>query len=193
VTFRRLVRELLAPAPDPRPAHRRAESVEAGLLEDLRDALEVIAAGRSRLATRTAGLRDRVIGLEADARQALAEGREDEARRTLERRHAVAGELELLETQLQAAEREADRLAIVERELSARIEAASMQGRMLEARRSAAAIHVRIGEALAGISTEIDDFAPELARAEQRAEELEARAAALDQLLGLTSRAEARQ
>jgi phage shock protein A len=56
---------------------------------------------------------------------------------------------------------------------------------MIEARQSAAAIEVRVGEALTGISAEIADLAPELACADRRAEELEARAAAIDELLGL--------
>jgi phage shock protein A len=163
VTLQRLLGRLLAPAPDPRPAYRRAESVEAALLRDLGDAFEAVAAGRNRLAA----LRERLLSVAGNDRK------------------IVAAELELLEAQLRSAERQAERLAVVEQRLVARVESVSVQGRVLEARESVAAIHVRVGEALAGISSEIDDFAPDLARAEERAAELEARAAAIDQLLDL--------
>jgi phage shock protein A len=171
----------MAPAPDPRESHGRSQ---ASLLGDLRAALATITAARSQLAGRTTQLHERLRALESEARKALVEGRDDLARRALERRGIAAGELELLEQQLDAAEREAERLALAEQRLTLRVEALRAQERMLEARQSAAAIEVRVGEALAGISTDIADFAPELTHAEQRAHELEARAAAIDELLG---------
>jgi hypothetical protein len=71
----------------------------------------------------------------------------------------------LLEELARTADREAERL---ERFLARR--------RILEARRASA-------EALAGVSEELWVLGPELARGEEEAEELEARAAALAQLL----------
>jgi phage shock protein A len=180
MTLRRLLRDFMAPAPDPRASHGRSQ---ASLLQDLRAALAAVTAARNQLAGRTTQLHERLRALEAEARKALVDGREDLARRTLERRRIAAAELELLERQLDAAEREAERLALTEQRLTLRVETLRAQERMLEARESAAAIEVRVGEALAGISTDVADFAPELTRAEQRAEELEARAAAIDELL----------
>lgn len=81
--------------------------------------------------------------------------------------------------QLAEADVESERLHAVER----RLEELLSRRRMLEARENAAAVHVRIGEALAGISDELAALGPDLAEAEERAEELEARAAAIDALL----------
>jgi phage shock protein A len=187
MTLRRLLHEFLAPAPDPRQSYRRSDCLEVSLMADLSAAIDTITAARNQLAARTAKLRERLQRLESEAREALVDGREDLARRTLEQRQIAAGELELLERQLHTAEREAGRLARAEQQLIARVEARRAQERMLEARESAAAIQVRVGEALAGISADIDDVAPELERAEQRTEELEARAAAIDHLLSLRS------
>jgi phage shock protein A len=179
----RLLREFMAPAPDPRRTYRHVESLEPELLGNVRAALSTIAASRDQLDARTTQIRQRLPRFEDEARQALAEGRKDVARQVLERRQIAARELELLEKQLRAADLEAERLALVEQRLAARIEAFLARERMVEARQSAAEVQVRVGEALAGISEEIAELGPELARAEDHAEELEARAAAIDRLL----------
>ena len=54
---------------------------------------------------------------------------------------------------------------------------------MLTARRSTAETQVLVGEALAAISDELAAFGPDLARAEEQAEALEARVAAIARLL----------
>jgi len=179
----RFLRTFMSPAPDPRQAYRDAGRLEPELLESIRAALDGIASSRRQLATRTAQLRLRLPALEDEARRALAAGRKDLARRVLERRQITTAELTVVERQLQEADAEAERLALVEQQLSARIESLLARERMLEARQSAAQAQVRVGEALAGISEGIGALDPDLARAEEQAEELEARAAAIDRLL----------
>jgi len=81
--------------------------------------------------------------------------------------------------QLTEADVDSERLHAVEQ----RLEAFLSRRRMVEARGNAAALQVRVGEALAGISDELAALGPDLVEAEERAEELEARAAAIDGLL----------
>jgi len=144
-----------------------------------------IASSRHELEARTAELRCHLPELEAKARCALRAGRQDVARHALERRQIAAGELALLNEQLREADLEATRLAAAEQQLAARIDAILARERMIEARQSVAEIQVRVGEALAGISGELAGLAPELAQAEEHAEALEARAAAIDRMLDL--------
>jgi phage shock protein A len=179
----RLLREFMAPAPDPRRSNRHTDRLEREVLREVRTALDTITESRSQLAARTAQLRSRLPRLEEEARHALAEGRRDVAQHMLERHQIVAAELGQLERQFRAVDLEADRLALVEQQLAARIDALLARERTLEARRSAAEAQVRVGEALAGISAEIADLCPELAHAEQQTEELEARGVAIDRLL----------
>jgi phage shock protein A len=100
-------------------------------------------------------------------------------------RDAASIESELVENvravlqQLAGADVESERLRAVER----RLEAFVSRRRVLEARENAAALEVRVGEALAGISDELGALGPGLVEAEGRAEKLEARAAAIDRLL----------
>jgi phage shock protein A len=145
--------------------------------------METIASARDQLAGRAAQLCERLESLEAEAREALAGGSDDLARRILARRQIVASELELLQRQLGATNDEVDRLALVEQQLVARVEVLATRERLLEARQDAATIRIRVGEALAGLSDELDVGQDADTGAERRAEELEARAAALDELL----------
>jgi phage shock protein A len=162
---------------------RTAGSLHPQLLGGVRDALERIAESRDQLAVRITQLRGRLEDLEAEAREALADGSRDLARHLLARRQIVASELDLLERQLRATNDEVQRLALVEQQLAVRIDVLTTRQRLIEARQGAAAIQVRVGEALAGLSDEACDVPTAAASAERRTEELEARAAALDELL----------
>ena len=177
-----LFRTFLAAAPDPRLTARSTGDALPEVLGGARAALDTVAAARDRLAARVVQVRERLEGLEAEAREALAGGSRDAARRSLARRQLVASELELLERQLHATNDEVERLALVEQQLATRIEVLTTRERLLEARQDAAAIRIRVGEALAGLSNDAGDDGV-AASDERRAEELEARAAALDELL----------
>ena len=185
----RLLRTFLAPAPDPRGMERTAGSLQPELLGGVRDALERIAESRNQLAVRITQLGGRLDDLEAEAREALAGGSRDLARHLLARRQIVASELDLLDRQLRATNDEVHRLALVEQQLAARIDVLTTRQRLIEARQGAAAIQVRVGEALAGLSDEACDVPTAATSAERRTEELEARAAALDELLQIPSSA----
>jgi phage shock protein A len=178
-----ILRAFLAPAPDPRAAASSAASSRPDALRIVRNAMESVAAAHDQLAGRAGQLRERLESLESEAREALAGGSDDLARRILARRRIVASELEVLQRQLRTANDEVARLALVEQQLTARIEALATRERLLEARQDAAAIRVRVGEALVGLSDELDVGQDAPTDAERRAEELEARAAALDELL----------
>jgi len=179
----RFIRGFMAPAPDPRREYRSLDRLAPELLADVRAALEAIAASRNHLVMRVALIRERLPLLEQNARQALAAGQRADAQRILERRQITRSELERLEQQLRATDVEAERLASAEGHLTARLEALAVRERILDARRAAAEIQVYVGEALAGIVEEVGRLDPDLARAEQHTEELEARAVAIDTLV----------
>jgi phage shock protein A len=179
----RLLREFTAPAPDPRGAYRDADALGPELLDRVRAALDGVAASRGQLEARADAVRERLPQLDEHARQALRAGRQDVARQALARRQIAEAELALLERQLGEADAEAGRLALVEQQVAARIDALAARERVLEARQSAAEAQVRVNEALAGISDRLAGLGPDLAQVEERTEEVEARAAAIDRLL----------
>jgi phage shock protein A len=177
------LRAWLAPAADPRQAFATSYQRQRELLRSVRQVLAAVGASRGRLEGRMRDARARLPQLEQQARRDLAAGREDLARLALQRRQASLGELAALEGQVREVEDVEQRLALVERRLATHIEALSSRQEVAAARSSAAAAQVRLQEQLAGISDELADLGAALERAEHQAEQMEARASALDQLV----------
>jgi hypothetical protein len=165
VTLRRALRDLLAPAPDPRHVYRDAGEVRPELLARVREALEDVGAVRAGAGARIVELRRRLQELDG------------------QRRRVAAAEIDLLEGRLRAADLEVERLTLVEQRLAEQLDAVIARERALELRQTAAEARVRINETLAGLSGTIGALAPGLAEAEERAEALEARAEAIERLI----------
>jgi len=78
---------------------------------------------------------------------------------------------------------EEQRLSLVEQRLAAQLEAFNLRRETIAARYSAVEAQVRIQEALSGLSGDFGDLGVALERAEATADRLQARAAAIDQLV----------
>ena len=91
--------------------------------------------------------------------------------------------LQTLEAQVQEVEQEEQRLTLVEQRLATHIEAFHARQEVIAARYSAAEAQVRINEQLSGVTQELADLGVALERAEQKAEYMQARASAIDQLV----------
>ena len=165
MTLRRALRDLLAPAPDPRRAFPEAGELGPEVLARVREALETVVTFRSATEVRVVELRRRLPELDG------------------QRKRIAAAELELLRGRLRAADLEVERLTVAEQRLAEQLDAVLARGRTLELRQSAAEARVRINEMLAGISETIAGLAPGLADAEEQAEALEARADAIERVL----------
>ncbi len=176
---------LLAPASDPRQDFSAAYSKQQGLLAKVRQAQGNVARSKAHLETKTGEARQRLPQLEDRARRALAAGREDSARFALQLRHMVVAELEALDKQVAEMEREEGMLVLVEQRLATQIEAFFARQEVLEARFSTAEAHVKINEALSGVSDELADLGIALERAEQTTEDMQARVTAIDQLVDI--------
>ena len=177
---------LLAPASDPRQAFTSASPADRQqeLLSQLRTSLAVITASKVRLSARAAEADARLPELEMRARSAAAGGRLDIARVTLQRRQLAAAELVDLRRQVEELESEEQRLGLVEQRVTSAIDAFRARQEMLAARQTAAEAQIRVGEALAGVSGEIGGLGAALEEAELNAERMEARAGAIDRLIG---------
>jgi phage shock protein A len=178
-----LMKDLFAPAEDPRQTFRYAYQRHRESLLKVQQALADVGAAKSRLETKTGEVRLKLPQLEDQARRALLGGREDLARVALRRRQVAAVELRTLEEQLRDVEQEEQRLALVEQRLATQIETFYARQEVLEARYSAAAAQVQINEALGGVSAELADLGSALERAEEKTERMQARASAIDRLI----------
>src|SRR5918911_924533 len=151
-------------------------------LQNVKRGIADVVTAKKRLQLQTQQLEQNVVKLETQARQAVGAGREDLARAALERKSAVQQQLQDLDGQVQQLEQQQQKLVASEQQLSARVEAFRSEKEVIKAQYSAAEAQVRIGEAATGIGEQMADTGPAIQRAKDKTEQMQARAAAIDEL-----------
>jgi phage shock protein A len=153
------------------------------LLQNVKRGVADVVTAKKRLQMQADKLEQSVVTLEQQARQALAAGREDLARQALERKSAVQQQLVDLDGQAKGLEQQQEKLIANEKALQAKIEAFRSQKEVIKAQYSAAEASVRIGEAATGIGEQMADTGLAIQRAKDKTEAMQARAAAVDELV----------
>ncbi len=146
-----------------------------------RGVVEMVATKR-RLQLQAAKAKENVNKLDAQARQSMEIGREDLARMALERKQLALAELDGLDQQVAGLELEQEKLTVAEQRLQAKVTAFRTRKEIIKAQYSAAQAQVRIGSALSGLSEEMGDVSLAVERAENKTEQLRAKAGAIDEL-----------
>src|SRR5213080_1136325 len=152
-------------------------------LQNVKRGVADVVTAKKRLQLQTQQLEQNVVKLDTQARQALAANREDLARAALERKSGIQQQLQDLDTQVQQLESQQEKLTTNEQQLSARIEQFRSQKEVMKAQYSAAEAQVRIGEAATGIGRQMEDTGLAIQRAKDKTDQMQARAAALDELV----------
>jgi len=153
------------------------------LLQNVKRGIADVVTSKKRLQMQTQQLEQTVVKLETQARQALGANREDLARQALERKTAVQQQLQGLDQQIHGLEAQQEKLVSSEQQLQAKIEAFRTQKEVIKAQYSAAEAQVKIGEAATGIGEQMADTGLAIQRAQDKTEEMQARAAAVDELI----------
>lgn len=120
---------------------------------------------------------------EDQARQALAAGNEDLARQALQRKQLIDGQLTGLASQITGLEDQQQKLTEAEQRLQTKIESFRSQKEVIKAQYTAASAQVKISEAASGISEEFADVGMAVQRAQDKTEQMQARASAMDELM----------
>ncbi|MGQ9674730.1 MAG: PspA/IM30 family protein [Chloroflexota bacterium] len=175
--------QMLDRAEDPNVTLDYSYQRQLEMLQNVKRGIVEVTTSRRRIELQSARLRDNVAKLDDQARRALAGGREDLARLALQRKQMALQQLEGLDTQIADLEREQDRLTATEQRLTTAVEAFRTRKEVIKAQYSAAEAQVRINESLTGLSEEMADVGLAVQRAEERTEQLRARAAAIDELV----------
>jgi phage shock protein A len=152
------------------------------LLQNVKRGVADVVTAKKRLEIQTQGLEQNVVKLDSQARQALAQGREDLARTALERKSGVQQQLQGLDGQIKQLEEQQEKLVASEQQLSARVEAFRSEKEVIKAQYSAAEAQVRIGEAATGIGDQMADTGAAISRAKDKTQEMQARADAIGEL-----------
>jgi phage shock protein A len=127
-------------------------------------------------------LEQQVVKLDTQARQALAQGNEPLARTALERKTLAQTELQTLDVQVKELEQQQEQLTANEQKLRQKIEQFRTKKEVIKAQYSAAEAQVRIGEAASGVGEEMADLGLAMQRAEDKTEQMRARAGAVEEL-----------
>lgn len=170
-------------AEDPSQMLDYAYSRQLELLQKVRRATAEVVTSRKRLELQAQQLQTNAATLETQAKQALGASREDLAREALERRSVIAGQLTELGTQHGQLETEEKRLIDSQRTLQSKIEQFRTRKEMIKATYTASQARASVGDAVAGLGDEMGELGAAVTRAEDRTQQMQARAGALDELL----------
>jgi phage shock protein A len=170
-------------AEDPRETLDYSYERQLEMLQKVRRGVADVATSRKRLELQVQQLQQQSDKLENQSRQALAAGREDLAREALTRRSAVQQQQTDLAAQHAALQAEEEKLTLASQRLQAKVDAFRTRKETIKATYSAAEAQTRINEAFSGISEEMGDVGMAIQRAEDKTQQMQARAGAIDELL----------
>ncbi|GHG02020.1 phage shock protein A [Streptomyces albogriseolus] len=181
--FRIKANKALDKAEDPREVLDYSYAQQQEMLRKVQRGVADVATSRKRIELQISQLQQSGGKLEGQARQALAAGREDLAREALTRRTAVASQVTDLETQQSSLQDQEEKLTLASQRLQAKVDAFRTRKETIKATYTAAEAQTRITEAVTGIGEEMGDVGLAMQRAQDKTEQMQARAGALDELL----------
>ena len=176
---------ILDTAEDPRETLDYSYEKQLEMLRNVKKGVVEMVAAKRRIQQQAVTVQANIQKLEAQAKQALEADREDLARLALQRKQAATVELQGLDEQIAGMEHEQEKLTQAEQRLQAKVSAFKTKKEVIKAQYTAAQAQVRIGSALSGLSEEMGDISLAAERAENKTEQMRARAGAIDELASI--------
>ncbi len=174
--------KLLDRAEDPAETLDYSYEQQLVQLQNVKRGIADVATAKKRLELEDSSTQQQLAKLDDQARQALQAGREDLAREALSRKAVLQSQVDSLKQQEQQLADQEQKLITGEQALQAKIEAFRSQKEVIKAQYSAAEAQVKIGEAATGIGEHMADIGLAVQRAQDKTEQMQARAAAVDEL-----------
>ena len=181
--FRAKANKALDRMEDPRETLDYSYQTQLELLQKVRRGVADVATSRKRLELQLNQLQQNSDKLDRQARDALAAGRDDLARDALTRKAGIQTQVTELNQQYTSLQGEEERLTGASQRLQAKVDAFRTKKQTIKATYTAAEAQTRINEAFTGISEEMGDVGMAIQRAEDKTEQMKARAGALDELM----------
>ena len=176
------ISKLLDRAEDPGETLEYSYQKQIELLQNVKKGIADVVTSKKRLQLQEEKLRQQLVKLDTQARQALAAGNEELARTALERKNVAQTELQSLDTQLGQLEQQQQQMTESEQKLRTKIEQFRSKKEVIKAQYSAAEAQVRISEAATGVGEEMADVGLAMQRALDKTENMKARADAVQEL-----------
>lgn len=168
---------------DPRETLDYSYERQRELLQKVRRGVADVATSRKRVELQATQLGQEMDKLTLVAQRALAQGREDLAREALTRKSGLQGQLADLQTQHASLAAEEEKLVRASTRLQAKVEAFRTRKETIKAQYSAAEAQTRVNDAFSGLSEEMGDVGQAIQRAEDKTQQMQARAGAVDELI----------
>ncbi|WP_406387409.1 PspA/IM30 family protein [Streptomyces sp. NBC_00887] len=181
--FRIKANKALDEAEDPREILDYSYEQQLQMLQRVRRGVADVATSRKRVELQVSQMQQSSGKLQRQAEQALAAGREDLAREALTRSTAVAAQTTDLEAQHASLADQEEKLTLAMQRLEAKVDTFRTRKETVKATYTAAEAQTRITEAVTGIGEEMGDVGMAMQRAQDKTEQLQARAGALDELI----------
>jgi phage shock protein A len=175
--------KLLDKHEDPRETLDYSYEKQLELLTKVRRGVADVATSRKRLEIQMQQVQASADKLQSQAQQAVAAGRDDLAREALTRRATANQQLADLQTQHAQLQAEEEKLTQAAQRLQVKVDAFRTKKETIKATYTAAEAQTKIGEAVSGISEEMGDVGMAIQRAEDKTQQMQARAGAVDELL----------
>lgn len=174
---------ILVRVEDPNEAIDLAYEKQLESLQQVRRSVADVLTSEKRLELQAAELRQSQQKQQAQAGEALSQGREDLARLALSRAQSAQAQLDGLGAHVQQLKDQEQKLEATAQKLQAKVEAFRTQKETIKAEYSAAQASTRIGEAVTGLSEQMADVSLMVDRAQEKTKQMQARSAAIDQLI----------
>ena len=181
--FKAKANKMIDRVEDPRETLDYSYQRQLEMLQNVRRALADVATSRKRIELEAAQLQATAVKLDGQAREALAQNREDLAREALTRKAAIGSQLADLQTQHEQLVDEQDKMTEASQRLEAKVESFRTHKETIKASYTAAEATTKVDEAVSGISEEMGDMGLAMQRAQDKVEQMQARSGALDELL----------
>jgi phage shock protein A len=183
LVFRAKANKALDKMEDPRETLDYSYQTQLELLQKVRRGVADVATSRKRVELQINQLQQSSDKLDRQARDSLSAGREDLAREALVRKSGLQSQMSDLNTQYAALQGEEEKLTNASQRLQAKVDAFRTRKETIKATYTAAEAQTRINEAFTGISEEMGDVGMAIQRAEDKTEQMKARAGAIDELM----------
>jgi phage shock protein A len=168
---------------DPRETLDYSYEKQLQLLQNVKRSVAEVATSKKRLELQKAKLQMNIDRFDAQAREALQNNREDLAKMALERKAALQATASTLDGQIADLANQQQKLQEAESRLATKVESFRAKKETIKAQYSAAEAQTKVTESVTGISEEMADVGLAVQRAEDKTEQMRARASALDELL----------
>jgi phage shock protein A len=176
------ISRMLDRAEDPGETLDYSYQKQMEMLQQVKKGIADVVTAKKRLQLQADKIQASLPKLDAQARTAMSQGREDLARTALERKNFAQTELQGLDAQVVELEAQQQQLIDKQQKLATKLEQFRTKKEVIKAQYSAAEASVKISEAASGVGEEMADVGLAMQRAHDKTENMRARASAMDEL-----------